>query len=146
MTGVQTCALPILINLPPLRARTEDILPLAEIFLKHYSEKYGRNIEGITSDASEQMITYQWNGNIRELQNTMEKAVILCDERMIQPQHLQLQSYTSTISQPITTLEDLERKTIADAIYAYNGNLSVVAQKLGITRQTLYNKIKRYGL
>ena len=136
----------IIINLPPLRARTEDILPLAEIFLKHYSEKYGRNIEGITSDASKQMIAYQWNGNIRELQNTMEKAVILCDEHMIQPHHLQLQSYTTTIAQPITTLEDLERKTIADAIYAYNGNLSVVAQKLGITRQTLYNKIKRYGL
>jgi DNA-binding NtrC family response regulator len=92
------------------------------------------------------MIAYQWNGNIRELQNTMEKAVILCDERMIQPQHLQLQSYTSTVSQPITTLEDLERKTIADAIHTCNGNLSVVAQKLGITRQTLYNKIKRYGL
>ena len=136
----------IIIHLPPLRSRVEDIIPLAEIFLKHYSEKYGRDIDGITSKATEQMIAYQWNGNIRELQNTMEKAVILCDERMIQPQHLQLQSYTSTISQPITTLEDLERKTIADAIHTCNGNLSVVAQKLGITRQTLYNKIKRYGL
>jgi transcriptional regulator with PAS, ATPase and Fis domain len=136
----------IIIHLPPLRSRVEDIIPLAEIFLKHYSEKYGRDIDGITSKATEQMIAYQWNGNIRELQNTMEKAVILCDERMIQPQHLQLQSYTSTVSQPITTLEDLERKTIADAIHTCNGNLSVVAQKLGITRQTLYNKIKRYGL
>ena len=72
----------------------------------------------------------------------------MCDSDVIKPSHLELRAVapTSAVGEPIETLEDSERKNIADAIYACNGNLSMAAKKLGITRQTLYNKIKRFGL
>lgn len=138
----------VIINLPALRNRTSDIIPLAKIFLANYAQKYGKTINDISPSACEQLMKYRWPGNIRELQNTMEKAAIMCNNDIIIPSHLELRSMepTSTTTDPIMPLEDLERKTISDAIYACNGNLSMVAQKLGITRQTLYNKIKRFGL
>lgn len=135
------------INIPPLRNRKEDIIPLAEMFLKRYSEKYKKNNVIISAAAEEKMLSHRWDGNIRELQHTIEKAVIMCDDNVINPEHLGLyQSVSSSSYDDGFTLEDVERRTIAEAINSNNGNLSLVAQKLGITRQTLYNKIKRYGL
>ena len=135
------------INIPPLRNRKEDIIPLAEMFLKRYSEKYKKDNVIISAAAEEKMLSHRWDGNIRELQHTIEKAVIMCDDNVINPEHLGLyHSVTASVSDTNATLEDIERKAIADAINSNNGNLSLVAQKLGITRQTLYNKIKRYGL
>lgn len=135
------------INIPPLRNRKEDIIPLAEMFLKRYSEKYKKNNVIISAAAEEKMLSHRWDGNIRELQHTIEKAVIMCDDNVINPEHLGLyQSVSSSSYDDGSTLEDVERRTIAEAINSNNGNLSLVAQKLGITRQTLYNKIKRYGL
>ena len=135
------------INIPPLRNRKEDIMPLAEMFLKRYSEKYKKNNVIISAAAEEKMLLHRWDGNIRELQHTIEKAVIMCDDNVINPEHLGLyQSVSSSSYDDGFTLEDVERRTIAEAINSNNGNLSLVAQKLGITRQTLYNKIKRYGL
>ena len=135
------------INIPPLRNRKEDIIPLAEMFLKRYSEKYKKNNVIISAAAEEKMLLHRWDGNIRELQHTIEKAVIMCDDNVINPEHLGLyQSVSSSSYDDGSTLEDVERRTIAEAINSNNGNLSLVAQKLGITRQTLYNKIKRYGL
>ena len=136
------------INIPPLRNRKEDIIPLAEMFLKRYSEKYKKDNVIISAAAEEKMLSHRWDGNIRELQHTIEKAVIMCDDNVINPEHLGLyQSVSSSLSSDNgSTLEDVERRTIAEAINSNNGNLSLVAQKLGITRQTLYNKIKRYGL
>ncbi len=135
------------INIPPLRNRKEDIIPLAEMFLKRYSEKYKKDNVIISAAAEEKMQSHRWDGNIRELQHTIEKAVIMCDDNVINPEHLGLyQSVSSSSYDDGSTLEDVERRTIAEAINSNNGNLSLVAQKLGITRQTLYNKIKRYGL
>lgn len=135
------------INIPPLRNRKEDIIPLAEMFLKRYSEKYKKDNVIISAAAEEKMLSHRWDGNIRELQHTIEKAVIMCDDNVINPEHLGLyQSVSSSSYDDGFTLEDIERRTIAEAINSNNGNLSLVAQKLGITRQTLYNKIKRYGL
>ena len=135
------------INIPPLRNRKEDIIPLAEMFLKRYSEKYKKDNVIISAAAEEKMLLHRWDGNIRELQHTIEKAVIMCDDNVINPEHLGLyQSVSSSSYDNGSTLEDVERRTIAEAINSNNGNLSLVAQKLGITRQTLYNKIKRYGL
>ena len=136
------------INIPPLRNRKEDIIPLAEMFLKRYSEKYKKDNVIISAATEEKMLSHRWDGNIRELQHTIEKAVIMCDDNVINPEHLGLyQSVSSSSSSDNgSTLEDVERRTIAEAINSNNGNLSLVAQKLGITRQTLYNKIKRYGL
>ncbi len=135
------------INIPPLRNRKEDIIPLAEMFLKRYSEKYKKDNISISKSAEDRLMNHRWDGNIRELQHTIEKAVIMCDDNVINPEHLGLyHSVTSSVPDTNATLEDIERKAIADAINSNNGNLSLVAQKLGITRQTLYNKIKRYGL
>ena len=134
------------INLPPLRRRQVDIVPLAEIFLKHYCEKYGKEPMGISHETAERLMAHPFEGNIRELQNIMEKAVIMCDGAMIEPHHLQLHVSPAAARTAGVTLEDMERTAIAEAISSCGGNLSMVAQKLGITRQTLYNKIKRYGL
>ena len=134
------------INLPPLRKRAVDIIPLAEIFLRHYCEKYGKQPMGLSQGAASRLIEHSFEGNIRELQNIMEKAVIMCDGSDIMPEHLQIYVARNTLKTAATTLEDVERNVIAEAISSCGGNLTMVAQRLGVTRQTLYNKIKRYGL
>ncbi|WP_308502020.1 sigma 54-interacting transcriptional regulator, partial [uncultured Alistipes sp.] len=136
------------IDLPPLRQRREDIRPLAESFLRRYAAKYGKPIEGFDAEALREMEEYPWAGNIRELQHTIEKAVILCDGRAITPSTLLLRAAPAPASpEPdFTTLEEMERSMIAQAMSRCNGNMTEVARQLGITRQTLYNKIKRYGL
>ena len=134
------------INLPPLRRRTVDIVPLAERFIDHYCEKYNKEPLQLSQDAASKLVAHPFEGNIRELQNIMEKAVIMCDGNCIKPEHMQLYISHSNVTTQTSTLEDIERKAIADAIDSCGGNLTLVAQLLGITRQTLYNKIKRYGL
>ena len=113
------------INIPPLRNRKEDIIPLAEMFLKRYSEKYKKDNVIISAAAEEKMLSHRWDGNIRELQHTIEKAVIMCDDNVINPEHLGLyQSVSSSSSSDNgSTLEDVERRTIAEAINSNNGNL-----------------------
>ena len=135
------------IDLPPLRQRREDILPLAEMFLKRYATKYNKPIEGFDQAAVREMDEYPWAGNIRELQHTVEKAVIMSDGRRITPATLLLRPAPEVVQAPaFSTLEEMERGMIGQAIARYAGNLTEVARQLGITRQTLYNKIKRYGL
>lgn len=134
------------INLPPLRKRAVDIVPLAGIFLTHYCEKYKKEPLSISQAAASRLTSHTFEGNIRELQNIMEKAVIMCDGSEILPEHLQLYVPQSQSRGTASTLEEMERTAIAEAIESCGGNLSMVAQRLGITRQTLYNKIKRYGL
>ena len=93
------------------------------------------------------MQEYPWAGNIRELQHTVEKAVILCDDRVITSSTLLLRPATVPNPDPgFTTLDEMERSMIARAMEHCKGNMTEVARQLGITRQTLYNKIKRYGL
>ena len=133
------------IHIPPLRNRKEDIVPLAERFIERYAQKYGKVGLMLSSDAAEKLKNHLWEGNIRELQNTIEKAVIMCDGDIISPDHLELHTSQRPLNES-QTLEEMERQTIANAIAQCGGNLSQVAQQLGITRQTLYNKIKRYGL
>lgn len=136
------------IDLPPLRQRREDILPLAEKFLGRYAAKYNKPIEGFDEAAVREMHDYPWAGNIRELQHTVEKAVILCDGHTIAPATLLLRPAPAETSPKtgFSTLEEMERAMIAEAVARCGGNLTEVARQLGITRQTLYNKIKRYGL
>ena len=133
------------IHIPPLRNRKEDIVPLAELFIEHYLKKYGKEGLLLSGDAAEKLKAHPWEGNIRELQNAIEKAVIMCEGEIIKPEHIELHTATRPATEA-QTLEDMERQLIANAIAQCGGNLSQVAQQLGITRQTLYNKIKRYGL
>ncbi len=133
------------IHIPPLRNRREDIVPLAELFIEHYGKKYGKEGLLLLGDAAEILKMHSWEGNIRELQNAIEKAVIMCDGDIIRPGHIELHTPTRPATES-QTIEEMERQLIAGAIEQCGGNLSQVAQQLGITRQTLYNKIKRYGL
>ncbi len=136
------------IDLPPLRQRREDILPLSRKFLERYTAKYQKPITGFDAAAEHELVEHAWPGNIRELQHAVEKAVILSDGGPITPETLLLRPATAvqTADPGEATLEQMERTMIAQAMVRHSGNLSAVAQQLGITRQTLYNKIKRYGL
>ena len=135
----------IQIHLPPLRNRKEDIVPLAERFVEHYGKKYNKIGLLLLGEAAEKLKSHSWEGNIRELQNAIEKAVIMCEGEIIKPEHIELHAATRPATEA-QTLEEMERQLIANAIEQCGGNLSQVATQLGITRQTLYNKIKRYGL
>ena len=133
------------INIPPLRNRKEDIVPLAERFIDYYGKRYNKTGLLLSGDAAERLKAHTWEGNIRELQNAIEKAVIMCDDDIIKTEHIELHASKRPTNEA-QTIEEMERQLIANAIEKYSGNLSQVAAQLGITRQTLYNKIKRYGL
>ena len=135
------------IELPPLRQRKEDILPLAEIFLTRYANRYNKGELRFTEEAQQALKEYVWEGNIRELQHTVEKAVIMAENRDVDVEQLRLQPIAPSLQKREgSTLEEMERRMISEAIASSDGNMTTVAQQLGISRQTLYNKIKRYGL
>ena len=135
------------IELPPLRQRKEDILPLAEIFLTRYANRYNKGELRFTEEAQQALKEYVWEGNIRELQHTVEKAVIMAENRDVDVEQLRLQPIAPSLQKAEgSTLEEMERRMISEAIASSDGNMTTVAQQLGISRQTLYNKIKRYGL
>mgnify|MGYP001347475079 CR=1 FL=1 len=137
----------IQIELPPLRERGEDILALAEFFLKKFSSKYEKHGLKINSQAQEKLMKYQWPGNIRELQHTIEKAVILSDSQILKSEDFFLRPVTSgRFDDAQLTLEEMEKRMIVQSIDKSAGNMSQAADQLGITRQTLYNKIKKYGI
>ena len=136
------------IDIPPLRERKEDILPLARIFADKYAVKYAKPGLSIGEKAASLLAGYPFPGNIRELQHTMEKAVIMTEKPEIGPESLLLTPVASTpagVSRN-ATLEDMEREMIKNAMETHGGNLSLVAVQLGVSRQTLYNKIKKYEL
>ncbi len=134
----------IQIEMPPLRERGTDIVNLAEFFLGKYTLKYNKRELKLNRQAVDKLVNYSWPGNIRELQNTIEKAVILSDGSVIKPDDLYLKA-PSGIKSPdsFATLEETELQMIRMAIEQNNGNLTAAAEQLGITRQTLYNKLKR---
>ena len=135
------------VEIPPLRERKEDIIPLAERFMIRFCKQYDKEPIKFSSAAKEKLSIHPWYGNIRELEHVIEKVVIINDEPLIPAEILQLSS--RKIESPernISTLEDMEKQMIRKALEACAGNLSAVATQLGITRQTLYNKMKKFGL
>ena len=135
------------IEIPSLRERKEDIIPLAERFMVRFCKQYDKEPMKFSSAAKEKLSIHPWYGNIRELEHVIEKVVIINDEPLIPAEILQLSS--RKIESPernISTLEDMEKQMIRKALEACAGNLSAVATQLGITRQTLYNKMKKFGL
>lgn len=134
------------VEIPPLRERPEDIVPLTEIFLAKYSNIYGKPTMRLSSDAKEKLRQQPWLGNIRELEHTVEKAVIISDGDTLDSNSFDFPRKKDTPLKEVTTLEEMEYNMIKNAMDKYNGNLSLVASQLGISRQTLYNKIKRYEL
>ncbi len=133
------------IEIPPLRERIADIPLLVDFFLKIYSTKYKKTLLKISPEVIERMKCYSWPGNVRELQHAIEKAVILSDGELLTLGDF-LFSEKSSERASVQTLEEMEQRMIEESIERNRGNLSAVAEQLGITRQTLYNKIKKYRL
>lgn len=135
------------VEVPSLRQRREDILELAEFFVKKYSSKYGKEALPLTSNSIDKLVNYSWPGNVRELGHTIEKAVILSEGKALTPNDFMLKPLLteSTYSFP-DTFEEMERIMIIKAIEKNKGNLTAAAEQLGVARQTFYNKLKKYNI
>jgi len=140
------------VELPPLRERTRDIPELASLFLERYSVKNRKDIKGFAPEVLRIFMSHQWPGNIRELENTVERAVILCPGERITIRELppQIRPEGATINQDPTaapvTLRDMEREMIRATLAQNEGNRSKTAKILGVARQTLLNKLKEYDI
>ncbi len=136
------------LELPALRQRKADIVPLANRFLHQYADLYNKVNIRLSEEAERKLTSLPWYGNIRELQHAIEKAVILSDGGIISAEDIDGGNQTRKEKplEEVQTLDEMESRMIEKTIKECEGNLSVVAARLGISRQTLYNKIKRYGL
>ncbi|MHC4071500.1 MAG: sigma-54-dependent transcriptional regulator [Planctomycetota bacterium] len=135
----------VTVDLPALRARREDILPLAEHFLKKYAKENDRPVRSFSAEVVEFMLDYDWPGNVRELENMIERGVVLSKDRSITlaefPQEL-----TNSTPADKKTLDALEKNHIRKVLDETDGNIARTAKMLGIHRTTLYNKLKKYGI
>ena len=136
------------LEIPPLRERKEDIIPLAELFIERFARQYNKGAMTLSEDARQKLKEHPWYGNIRELEHAVEKAVIISEDVTIGYTlfHFPKKSLSPARESEAETLEEMELVMIRKAIDKHEGNLSAVAAQLGITRQTLYNKMKKYGL
>ena len=141
------------VHLPPLRERVLDVPELANHFLQRFSEKNRKDIKGIHPETLNLLMQYGWPGNIRELENTLERAVILCLGEQITPQDLPPHLLSEDVREMKRfqvgdgfTLRDMEREVIKSTLNSTGDNKTLTAKKLGVSRQTLLNKIKEYGL
>ena len=128
------------IALPPLRERKEDIVPLAERFVARFAEKYHRPLTGLDDSAGRALESGWWSGNIRELQNCIEKAVILSEGEVLTGKDIQVEAQSSSHT------ERSEESQVREAMERTGGNISAAAKMLGVSRPTLYAKLKKYGL
>lgn len=155
----------ISIHLPPLRERPDDILDLAAYFLKSAAVRGGRRVTRFDDDALNALMQYSWPGNIRELQNVIERAVVLCEDEVIELSDLpaDIQKTTSTVSKgspnwDLSTTETIasqtfaaddpasERRILVEALHACDGNKTKAARRLGLPRSTYFSKLKKYGI
>lgn len=137
----------ISVHLPPLRERVDDILPLCRAFLERYSRQAGRVIKGFDHKAEEILKKHDWPGNVRQLQNEIQRAVLMSEGEIIQAADLSITpAVTCEDDESLTLMEAMERNTIVQMLKETGGNKLETAKRLGIGRQTLYNKIKGYGI
>jgi len=136
----------IQIHLPPLRERNEDIEDLVYYFLKLYTERYQKTGMKIQEETLLKLKENKWPGNVRQLQHAVEKAVILSEQESLRPVDFLLGSEKSAPLNTSETLEEMEKRMIISVLKKNSGNQTLTADQLGITRQTLYNKIRKYGL
>ena len=134
------------LEIPSLRERPEDILPLTERFIARFCKQYDKASVKLTDGARERLRLHPWYGNIRELEHAIEKAIIICDNTVLSEELFHLPRRSDASEASASTLEEMEIQMIRKTLDKCNGNLSAVAAQLGITRQTLYNKMKKYGI
>jgi DNA-binding NtrC family response regulator len=147
----------MVINLPPLRERPEDILPMAKLFIEQNNKDFDKSILGMSRAAEQWLLNYDWPGNVRELKNVIERAVILCQNNIITEEHLPVElqaaaeveqraSTAPAASGEALSLQDIERKHILEILEKFDGNKSKAARVLNISRSTLREKLKQYGI
>jgi DNA-binding NtrC family response regulator len=142
----------ISVHLPPLRERRDDIMPLANSFLKRFSAQANRPITGFKADAIDRLTAFDWPGNIRQLQNEIQRAVLLSEDSEVAAADLSITNVKMNpgageeVDTSFTLLEGVERNAIIQTLKETGGNKLETAKRLGIGRQTLYNKIKAYGI
>ena len=148
----------IQILLPPLRERKEDIIPLAEHFVRLYNTKFKRKVEGLSHSAAAILLAHDWPGNVRELRNVIERAMVLEEAAWIQGSSLHIESDSKNLSQPEprgpdtpeapfqVSLEEAEKNLVVKALEKSGGNQTRAAVLLGITRDTLRYKMKKFNL
>ncbi len=141
------------LHLPPLRERGDDIQLLAMHYLEYYSKKYTKTIATISPAAMKKMQNYQWAGNVRELQHTMERAVIMSNKNVLQPEDLFLNARPASANKEEESLaieqmnlEDVEKILIRKVLKKYNGNITQAATELGLTRSSLYRRLEKFGM
>jgi len=139
------------IEIPSLRDRMEDIPLLSQHFLKLYAEKYHKNVTKISDGAMARMNKHPWPGNIRELQHAIERAVILSNSSVLQPEDFNFNSTaTKDSEQPLNldqfNLDEVEKLLIRKVLKKYNGNITQAAAELGLTRSSLYRRLEKHGL
>jgi DNA-binding NtrC family response regulator len=140
----------ISVHLPPLRERREDIMPLANAFLKRFAAQANRSLAGFKPAAAERLTAFDWPGNVRQLQNEIQRAVLLCEGTEVDASDLSISENRASAEEAgdtnFTLLEGVERNAIIQMLKETGGNKLETAKRLGIGRQTLYNKIKAYGI
>ncbi|WP_281813130.1 sigma-54-dependent transcriptional regulator [Parabacteroides goldsteinii] len=142
--------------LPPLRERKEDIPLLANFFIRKYNQALSLDVQSITPEAVKLLSSYDWPGNVRDLENALQSAMILCTDGTIRPEHLpdRVKGYDSTEEATIAGSggsireinAQMEKELILEALKKHNFNRTLTAEALAISRKTLFNKMKRYGL
>lgn len=142
----------ITLKVPPLRERTEDIPSLADHFRRVFNERYGRDVRGISPAATHLLIRHRWAGNVRELENVMERAVLVCKTDELVPRDLpeavreRLEPAAELTIPPHVTLVEIEKMAIVQTLERTNWNKLEAAQILGLYRPTLYSKMKKYDI
>jgi DNA-binding NtrC family response regulator len=140
----------ISVHLPPLRERRDDIMPLATAFLKRFAAQANRDIRGFKPEAIERLTAFDWPGNVRQLQNEVQRTVLLCEGNEVAVTDLSVANAkvgnADGSDTSFTLLEGVERNAIIQTLKETGGNKLETAKRLGIGRQTLYNKIKAYGI
>jgi transcriptional regulator with PAS, ATPase and Fis domain len=138
----------IVIEISPLRDSGEDIILLAEHFLKEYATKYEKPTIKFSSKTFDKLMKYNWPGNVRELRHTIEKAVILSDADILKPEDFFISHPAKQIenSESTWTFAEIEKHAVETALRNNNGNILKAAKELGLARQTLYNKMLKYNL
>jgi DNA-binding NtrC family response regulator len=136
------------IEIPPLRERGEDIVLLAEHFLKEYAGKYEKFHLKFSSKTLDKLMKYNWPGNVRELRHTIEKAVILCESDILTPEDFIISHslQQSSLKQKPPTFADIEKQALLSALRNNNGSVLKASRELGLARQTMYNKMQKYNL
>ena len=138
----------VVIDIPPLRERGEDIVLLAEHFLKEYANKYEKFSLKFNSKALDKLMEYNWPGNVRELRHTIEKAVILSDSDILTPDDFIISHSTQQIydQEKPPTFAEIEKQALQIALRNNNGSVLKASKELGLARQTMYNKMQKYNL